>query len=76
MFTGRFKMNETNYKGTGQGTNASQFVKFGRLFYVINPYNHNFGLVEEVPDYIVDVSKSKNRPCTLFDIIEKSFISN
>lgn len=49
-------MNQTNYKGTGEGTDASQLVKFGRLFYVINPYNHNYGLVKEVPDYIVDVS--------------------
>ena len=49
-------MNESNYKGTGQGTNASGLAKMGRLFYIINPYDHNYGLVKEVPDYVVDVS--------------------
>lgn len=59
-------MNEFNYKGTGQGTNASDLVKLGRFFYIINPYEHNYGFVKEVPDYVVDVSMLSFKDLFLF----------
>jgi len=43
-------------KGTGEGTNASGLVRFGRMFYIINPIGHTHQFANEVPDYVVDVS--------------------
>lgn len=40
--------------GTGRGTNASAFVKAGRLFYMVQPSTHMFEHIADVPDYIVD----------------------
>ena len=49
-------LDSSSYKGTGEGTNASGLVKFGRMFYVINPIEHTHQYTKQVPDYVVDVS--------------------
>ena len=47
---------EMLYEGSGRGTNATNLVKFGRMFYLMDPKAHTHQFVSQVPDYLLDVS--------------------
>lgn len=46
---------EIIYEGSGKPTNASNLVKLGRMFYVMDPTTHIHQYPSDVPDYVLDV---------------------